>query len=366
MGILSAGSRGGAILDRLSPVLGVVVPLCVASLLVHEFAPPSVRRFTTMMLLNVMLVVGFYVFAGNSGLISFGHIGFASLGGYAVALMTIPVMMKQVLLPELPSVISGLSVPSFLAVIAAAAFVAVFAAIVGYPIVRLTGVGPAIATLALLQVIHVVTQNWKEVTQGDSTLTGVPFDATLPVVLVWASLVIVVAYAYQISPSGRRLRASREDVDAARSVGIHVPWERYKSLILSAAVMAVGGGLYAQFLGSMSPKYMYLALGFLGILMAVVGGINSLGGVVTGAVVVSIVIEGLRRFAEGVSIGSLDFKGRPGLQEVIYAILFLVVLVKMPDGLTGGREANLRALARFLKRPRVNPVDAGRAVGDRD
>lgn len=354
----SSESRLGIVWGRTSTIVGLAVPICVAVLLAEAFAPPSFKRFLITMLLNVILVIGFYVFSGNSGLISFGHIGFASVGAYVVALLTIPVIMKGVLLPNLPSAIAGTSMPTILAMIISAVAVGAFAAAVGYPIVRLKGVGPGIATLALLQIIHVVTQNWKSVTMGDSTLTGIPIDTTLPVILVWTIVIIAVAYLYQSSRSGRRLRASREDMEAARSVGIHVPWERFKALILSASIMAVGGGLYAQYLGSISPKVMYLALGFLGVLMAVVGGINSLTGAVTGAVVVSVIVEGLRRLAEGMSIGSLDLKGIPGLQEVVLAILLLLILVRMPSGLTRGREVDLGVLAKLFRRRRRTNLES--------
>jgi branched-chain amino acid transport system permease protein len=366
----SEASLGSTIWDRVSPIVGLAVPICITVLLAEAFAPPSVRRFLTTILLNIIFVVGFYVFSGNSGLISFGHIGFGAVGAYVVALLTIPVIMKGVLLPNLPSEIAGVALPTILAMIIGALAVGAFAAVIGYPIVRLKGVGPGIATLAMLQVIHVVIQNWKSVTAGDSTLTGIPIDTTLPVLLVWTLVVIAVAYLYQTSRGGRRLRASREDVEAARSVGVHVHWERYKALVLSASIMAVGGGMYAHYLGSMSPKVMYLALGFLGILMAVVGGIKSLTGVVTGAVVVSLIVEGLRRLAEGVSVGSLNIKGIAGLQEVILAILLLVILVKMPTGLTGGREIDLRAVFRLLGRrdksagALASPADAAPVEAD--
>jgi branched-chain amino acid transport system permease protein len=351
-------SRTAALWDKASPVVGLIVPLCVAALLAEAFAPPSLKRWVITTLLNVILVVGFYVFSGVSGVISFGHIGFSAIGAYVVALLTVPTIMKGVLLPYLPSALADHSLATIPAMLIGAVSVAAFAAAVGYPIVRLKGVGPGIATLALLQVIHVVIQNWKSVTGGDSTLTGIPIDTTVPVILSWTVAVLVVAYAYQISRSGRRLRASREDTEAARSVGIEVARERYKALILSAAIMAVGGGLYGHYLGSMSPKTLYLAIGFLGVLMAVVGGINSLAGAVTGAVVVSALIEGLRRVAEGFSIGSFEMKGIPGLQEVVLAILLLVILVKMPSGLTGGREVNLKALTRLWRRPRRRAASA--------
>jgi branched-chain amino acid transport system permease protein len=352
MSKLKSESLAGTVWGRVSTIVGLVVPICIVALLGEAFAPPSLKRFLITMLLNVILVIGFYVFSGNSGLISFGHIGFAAMGAYVVALLTIPVIMKGVLLPNLPAAIAGTAMPTILAMLIGAIGVGTFAAAVGYPIVRLKGVGPGIATLALLQVIHVVLQNWKSVTMGDSTLTGIPIDTTLPVILAWTVAIIAVAYLYQSSCSGRRLRASREDMEAARSVGIHVPWERFKALILSASIMAVGGGLYAHYLGSMSPKVMYLALGFLGVLMAVVGGINSLTGAVTGAVVVSVIIEGLRRLAEGMSIGSLDIKGIPGLQEVVLAILLLIILIRMPAGLTRGREVDPGAVVRLLRKRR--------------
>lgn len=352
----SEGPEKTSTWDRISPLITLIVFVCIVALLANAFASPSLKRVVLTTLLNMILVVGFYVFSGNSGIISFGHIGFAAVGAYAVAILSVPPTMKLVILPGLPSAISNLAFDSNLAMVCGAGVVAVFAALVGYPIVRLKGVGPAIATLALLQVIHVVIANWRSVTGGDSTLVGVPIDTTLWVALFWVVAALIVAYAYQTSRSGRRLRASREDADAARSVGIHVPWERYKALILSAAIMAVGGGLYGHYLGSLSPRTLYLTLGFLGILMAVVGGINSLAGVVTGVAVVSAIIEGLRRFADGFSVGSFELKGMPGLQEVVLAILLLIILIRMPAGLTGGREVNTRFLSRLR----------GRAKGDRE
>jgi branched-chain amino acid transport system permease protein len=335
------------LLSKSSPVIGLVVPIVVVALLGEAFVSSDIKRAMIVTLLNVILTVGFYVFAGNSGVLSFGHIGFAAIGGYVVGLLTVPSTMKHVLLPSLPHFLEKLTMPTIPALIVGLVGVAVFSAIVGYPIVRLKGVAPAIAFLALLEVIHQVISNWKAVTAGDSTFVGMPMDTTLMTMLWWTVIVIVVAYLYQISRGGRRLRASREDMEAARSVGVNVPWERYKALILSAAIMALGGGLYGHYLGSLSPKILYLSVGFLGIEMAIVGGLFSLAGAVTGAVAISVLEEVLRRASNAAFSG-----GIPGLQEVILAILLLIVLVKMPSGLTGGREANLMALSRLWRRPR--------------
>jgi branched-chain amino acid transport system permease protein len=128
---------------------------------------------------------------------------------------------------------------------------------------------------------------------------------------------------------------------------VNVSWERYKALIVSAAIMGLGGGLYGHYLGSLSPKILYLGLGFLGIEMAIVGGLNSLAGAVTGAVAISVLTEILRRSANVAFSG-----GIPGLQELILAVLLLIILVRMPAGLTGGREANLLALSKLWRRPK--------------
>ena len=355
----SLRSRGFALWVRVAPVVGLIVPICLGVLLAQAFAPPSIKRVVVTTLLNVILVVGFYVFSGNSGVISFGHIGFTAIGAYVVGLLTIPPLMKQVILPDLPSAVAHLSLPSITAMLVGCVVVAAFAAAIGYPIVRLKGVGPGIATLAMLEIIHVVLANWKAVTGGDSTLVGIRIDTTLPVITAWTVVVLICAYAYQTSRSGRRLKASREDFEAARSVGIQVSLERYKALILSAAIMALGGGLYGHYLGSLSPRTLYLALGFLGVLMAVVGGINSLSGAVTGAVVVSALTEALRRFADGFSIGALEVRSVAGVQEVVLAILLLVILVRMPAGLTGGREINLSFLSRIRGRRGPRAPDPG-------
>jgi hypothetical protein len=65
-----------------------------------------------------------------------------------------------------------------------------------------------------------------------------------------------------------------------------------------------------------------------------------------------VIIEGLRRLAEGMSIGSLDIKGIPGLQEVVLAILLLIILIRMPAGLTRGREVDPGAVVRLLRKRR--------------
>ena len=89
------------------------------------------------------------------------------------------------------------------------------------------------------------------------------------------------------------LRASRDDDVAAKASGVRTVRERLIAFVLSAAVGA-GGGLYAEFLGSMTVDEFYLEMTFVTLAMLVVGGIGSLSGAVVGVVVVTFVVEFLR------------------------------------------------------------------------
>lgn len=82
-----------AVMRVIWPVLG----LCLGLLVIYLFAQTRslvFQREVTQMLVNVVLVVGLYTFAGNSGILSFGHVSFMAIGAYATALVTIPEIQK--------------------------------------------------------------------------------------------------------------------------------------------------------------------------------------------------------------------------------------------------------------------------------
>ena len=122
-----------------------------------------------------MLVAGLYIFVGNSGVISFGHIGFMCIGAYAAAWFTIPPMMKQVSLPGLPDFLIQTQLPIFVSAAFAGLLAALFALIVGRILMRLSGIAASIATFAMLAVINVVYSNWDSVTGGTGSIVGIPF-----------------------------------------------------------------------------------------------------------------------------------------------------------------------------------------------
>jgi branched-chain amino acid transport system permease protein len=198
---------------------------------------------------------------------------------------------------------------------------------------RLSGIAASLATFALLIIEFVVASNWRSITNATAGVAGVPTTTTTRTALVWAAFVILIALLFQQARWCSRLRPSREDEVAARSVGVGIFNERRGAFKLSAGCTAFGGALYAQYLGSFTADAFYIPLTFTIVAMLVVGGMTSLTGAVVGAVFLSIVAKGLRRLEQNV--------GRPGLQRVGFAVIMLAVLIWRPRGITLGRELKL-------------------------
>jgi branched-chain amino acid transport system permease protein len=288
--------------------------------------------------INVVLVVGLYVFIGMSGVFSFGHMVFMACGAYVGAVLTIPPVMKGALLPGLPAWLVDIELPPIQAVIVAAVVASLVGVIFASVLMRLAGLTASLATFALLIVVHVVLENWDAVTRGTAGMTGVPTSTTIAGALLGACVAIAIAYAFQESRTGILLRASREDDVAARSIGINVTKERMLAFAVSALIIGLGGALFAGSIGSFTPDAFYLTITFLTLAMLVVGGLRSLSGAVVGAVVVSVVAELLRRAEQGFDLGPLTVGAIPSLREVGLALCMLLILLLRPDGLTGGRE----------------------------
>ena len=79
------------------------VPVILAALLLSQFAGVAVQRTFTLFLINLIAVLGFGVFIGNSGILSFGHVAFIGIGAYLSGILTIPVADKATMLPHLPA-----------------------------------------------------------------------------------------------------------------------------------------------------------------------------------------------------------------------------------------------------------------------
>jgi branched-chain amino acid transport system permease protein len=288
--------------------------------------------------IRVILVVGLYIFIGNSGVISFGHIGFTCLGAYMAAWLTMPPAMKKSALPGLPGFLIEAKLHYLMALPLAALFAAICAFVFGKVLMRLSGIAASIATFAMLALINQVYSNWENVTGATSSVVGIPIVRTIWPYFACAVIVVLVAWLYAISRSGLALRAARDEATAASASGVDIARERLIAFTISGAVMGLGGALYAHSVGVVTPDTFYLGLSFITLSMLVVGGMNSLSGAVLGVVLLSAIIQILRWLEKGIDIGAAKISIPLGVQEIAIGLVMIAILMFRPSGLTRNQE----------------------------
>jgi branched-chain amino acid transport system permease protein len=330
--------------------LELVAPaaLVVAVALFGTLVSSSTQTYVITTLVNVAIVVALYVFIGNSGVLSFGHISFVAVGAWTAGVLSMPAGEKPAIMPNLAGFLRDTTVGNVPSLGLAAAVGAAYALVVGLPLMRLSGLAAGIATFGVLEITHNVLRYWEKIGPGLNTFSAVPETTGLLQAAIGALIAIGVAFIYQRSRFGRMLRATREDAAAARAVGVSVYGQRLVAFTLSGALAGLAGGLYVHLL-PVSTELLYLNLTFITLAMLVIGGATSLWGAVVGAVVVSAVDSFLAEAENGVHVpgGTIDLPS--GTRIVVVGALMAFVLIVRPSGLTGGRELPLpRALVRNL------------------
>ncbi len=292
-------------------------------------------------LVDVAIVVALYVFVGNSGVLSFGHISFVAVGAFAAGVMTLDVQVKPNVLPELHPFLAEHSIGNVESLLLAAGLGGVFAFLVGLPLMRLSGLAAGIATFAVLGITHNVLFYWMAIGPGPGTLSLVPETTDLLQATLGALVVIAVAWLYQLSRLGRLLRATREDAAAAQAVGVSIHRQRLWAFTLSGALSGFAGALLVHLLGSITAGQVYLELTFITLAMLVVGGAASLLGAVVGALLISGLDAFLANAEDGVEIVGATLDVPSGTRLVVLGAVMALVLIVRPSGITGGREARL-------------------------
>lgn len=327
----------------------LLTAILVAVALLGSLAAPAMQRTVTEALVKLTVVIGLYIFVGNSGVFSFGHIAFMAIGGYISAILTILPAKKHVAL-KLPLLLEAAQLPGVLALLIAVAAAGLIAFLIALPFMRLKGIALPMATFALLVIVYVVSLNWTAVTGGRQALVGLPRYTNIWVGVAAAAVALLVVAAYGTTRHGLALRCSRESEVAAAATGIDVARERLIAFVISAAIVAMGGVLFAHFLGTMTANTFYLDLTFVTLTMLVVGGMRSLTGACAGVAVVSIVSELFRTIERGIDLGGFTLEAPPGLQEIALALVLLVILLTRPHGLVGDWELTWSAFAKKSER----------------
>jgi branched-chain amino acid transport system permease protein len=268
-----------------------------------------------MVFLYVILAESWNIIGGYAGYLSFGHVAFFGLGAYTTAFL----MNKLALSPVL-TILSA--VPGGV-VAAAVAFV------VGYPCLRLRGPYFAVVTMCFAFVVHMVMQNidlfggveglWlAAMKQPIEVIRGIFYELMLGLMV----LVILFVRWMEGSKLGKGLVTIREDEEVAQTLGIHTPRIKILAFVLSAFFPGVAGGLHAYYLTYISPENVFdVMVSILIVLMTLFGGGGSWLGALIGAVSLSLVNEFLTTFV-GAEIA-----------RIIYGLLFIVVIIFMPNGI---------------------------------
>jgi len=348
-------------LRTVQTLIASIVLLFIVALIGSNTAAGTQQSFITA-LVSATIVYGLYVFIGNSGVISFGHMSFTAVGAFSAGLMTIPTGPKHLVLPGLWSFIAQHSVSSFVSLVIAAGLGMIFALIVGVPLMRLSGIAAGIATFAVLEITYTVLQQDTKIGPGPTTLSLVPINTGVWEALLGAVFAAVVAFGYQSSRRGRLLRSSREDPAAAQAIGVNITRERLLAFALSGALAGLGGGLLVHQLGSITVDQVYLDLTFLTLAMLVIGGSASLWGATVGALAVSLLDSFLSAAENTVHVGFFTLTLPNGASNLILGILMAAMLLFRPRGLTGGREFSLAFASRLRDRLRGRSGRPGQAT----
>ncbi|HET8954816.1 MAG TPA: branched-chain amino acid ABC transporter ATP-binding protein/permease [Solirubrobacterales bacterium] len=350
-----------------SAITSLVVPLVLVALTaaVGASGTPSFEGTVTLILCNLIIVLGLQVFIGNSGVYSFGQLGFAASGAYVAALLTLPTAFIALQTPGLPQLIADAQLSPLPSTLIAAAASGLLAAVVGWPLMRTSTLAIPISTFAFLIVAYNVLANWDAVTGGNSGLVSIPMTTDVTSAGLWAGVAVVVALAFKWSASGYRLKASRENEVAARSIGIGLMRERLIAFTISGMLCGIGGALAVHESGVLSPSTFYFAASVTTITMLVVGGSRSVLGAVVGTLAVATVNELLRNVEEGAGVFGLSIGETPGLAAIGLGLILLVTMVAMPEGLSRGREAGeIEPIRRRLRSRAPSPAPAP-AASDR-
>ena len=318
--------------------LTLVVGVLVLAVLTQLLGISLLTRIVTVMFVSLMVVLGLQLYMGNSGILNFAHIGFMGIGAYTAVLFSMTSEAKVLTNADLYPFLVQLHLPFLPSLLIGGLVAALCAAVISYPLMRLSDAAAVITTFALLVIIHVVLLHWDRVTNGPRTLFGVDNYTGLWTGVVFAVITIFAVYLFKESRIGLRLRATRDDRYAAASIGINMAVMRWQAFIASAFIAGVGGGLWAHFITSFTPYSFYLTETFVVLAMLVIGGPYSVSGALVGTFVVTAAREGLRGIENQVNILQLFPEGFFGFTEVVLAIVLILILVYRPTGIMGSRE----------------------------
>jgi branched-chain amino acid transport system permease protein len=262
--------------------------------------------------INIILAVSLNLINGHTGQFSLGHAGFMAVGGYMAASLTL--RLGPLLPPALaPVLLAG-------ALLAGGLLAALAGLAVGIPTLRLRGDYLAIVTLGFGEIIRVILQNM-DCVGAASGLKGIPHETTLFWAFGLAAVTVYVIGSLVSSTYGRGFIAVHDDEVAAGACGINPTRYKVTAFVIGAFFAGIAGGLYAHHKQFLSPTGFDFMKSIDIVVMVILGGMGRTAGVILAAIVLTLLPEFLRPFAE--------------YRMIIYSLLIIGLMIARPQGLFG-------------------------------
>jgi branched-chain amino acid transport system permease protein len=262
-------------------------------------------------LIAVIFATSLHFIAGPGGMHSFGHAAYFGLGAYGAALL-----------------VKWLAVPMGIGLLAAPLVALLGALLFGWFAVRLSGVYLAMLTLAFAQIVWAAVFQWQDLTGGSNGVIGIwppaPFDrgsVYFLLTLVLAVAAVLLLRRVLFAPFGYAMRAGRDSALRAEAIGIDVKRVHWLGFAIAGCVCGIAGGLFAFAKGSISPETIHVGRSIDGLVMVLLGGIQTLSGPIVGASVFSLLQDTVMRQTEY-------------WRALLGAIILLLVLA-FPSGIVG-------------------------------
>lgn len=295
---------------RRTLLLGAFIALLFVPLVTNDYT----QHIVNLILVYGLVAVGFNILLGYLGQLAFANAAFFGIGAYSAGIL-----------------MAHVGVPFWLALLPAGFAGAVAGLLVGLPALRLKGYYLAIVTLVFGELMRWVYIHGEAVTHG-STGLGIP-TATLPgmalesatqkyyAFLVVVALVLLATRNILRSRIGRAWVAIRENEWAAASLGFSPAFYKIAAFTWSGFVVGIAGALFAVLLGRISPESFNLHQLLLQFTLVMIGGLGSILGSLIGAALLTAAPEVFRNF--------------PGVEEIVFSLLLIGVLLFMPRGIYG-------------------------------
>lgn len=287
--------------------LGLLAVGLVAPVLFSDFGVIILTEIAILALFAASL--HFLIWGG--GLVTFGHAAYFGLGAYGAGLAVFHLS-------------AGMAPALLLAPLAGALGALVF----GWFCVRLTGIYMAMLTLAFAQIAWSAAFQWISFTGGDNGILGVwpSAWASDPNVFYYLAFGVCAAMIWALrhvmfAPFGYTLRATRDSALRAAAIGVDVTRHRWLAFTFAGAAAGVSGGFFAFAKGSVFPEVLYVSTSVDGLVMVLLGGLQSLAGPILGAIAFTEIETELTRLTD--------------LWQLMLGVLIVVLVVALPRGLAG-------------------------------